>query len=409
MRYQELFPVPTEWVQDVDEAMAETVARWAEQEVMAKRLEYREDYEKLLLPAMSKLFLDIGLQAMLWPEEAGGGGLSSPSAAMTVTAMLEQAGRADTGIAFLLANTFALQSTFGIEPHRNEALLGELTPLFSEGREVSVGALVLPAYGNGSGGERPSFSGLDYQVTAWRKDGRWVLKGEQVRPQCSGATAGIFGVVFALDDGTPAIGLVPSGVTGLSAGETFKKTGLAASVNADLVFKDVESYVVMTGPDGVKEMLCWYYMGCSAACVGALFASHEILKEWGETRVIKGKGHIFKDNPLVAALMGQIGSRIAINRILTYNLARMLSKPDLYGPAGSQAIYATATAIFQQVSRSAMQSIDNSMELMASAGYATEWNLERYWRDVKTIETYVIPETVAQTGMAEHYFGSQIV
>jgi alkylation response protein AidB-like acyl-CoA dehydrogenase len=51
-----------------------------------------------------------------------------------------------------------------------------------------------------------------------------------------------------------------------------------------------------------------------------------------------------------------------------------------------------------------MQAIDNTMELMASAGYATEWNLERYWRDVKTVETYVIPETVAQTCMARQYF-----
>jgi alkylation response protein AidB-like acyl-CoA dehydrogenase len=51
-----------------------------------------------------------------------------------------------------------------------------------------------------------------------------------------------------------------------------------------------------------------------------------------------------------------------------------------------------------------MKSIDNAMELMASAGYATEWNLERYWRDVKTIETYVVPETAALTDMARHYF-----
>jgi alkylation response protein AidB-like acyl-CoA dehydrogenase len=51
-----------------------------------------------------------------------------------------------------------------------------------------------------------------------------------------------------------------------------------------------------------------------------------------------------------------------------------------------------------------MEAMDNTMELMASAGYATEWNLERYWRDVKTLESCVLPETVAQTDLARHYF-----
>jgi alkylation response protein AidB-like acyl-CoA dehydrogenase len=82
----------------------------------------------------------------------------------------------------------------------------------------------------------------------------------------------------------------------------------------------------------------------------------------------------------------------------------MLSRPEVYGPTGGKAMYATATAVFKQVSRAAMLSIDNAMELMASAGYATEWNLERYWRDVKTMETYVVPETAALTDMARHYF-----
>jgi alkylation response protein AidB-like acyl-CoA dehydrogenase len=58
----------------------------------------------------------------------------------------------------------------------------------------------------------------------------------------------------------------------------------------------------------------------------------------------------------------------------------------------------------KQVSQLAMEAMHNTMELMASAGYATEWNLERYWRDVKTIKTYVFPETVAQTCMARQYF-----
>jgi len=406
MKYQEIFPVPCEWVQDIDESMAETVARWAEQEVVSKRLEHTEDYDKLLLPAIRKLFCDIGLQSMLWPEESGGGGLETAEAAMTVAVALEQVGMADTGIGFLFANTFAVQSTFAVKPHRNEELLAELAPVFC-GDDVAVGSLVLPGYGGGvtASGE---FHGLAYQVSAERQGEGWALYGKSVRPQCSGKNAALYAVAFDAGDGEPAVALLGEGEKGLSSGELIKKTGLAACLNADLGLKDVEvggDHVVLTGEDPFREMLSFYYMSCSATIVGSLLAAYEILKEWGDTRVIKGKGQVFKENPLDAALMGRAASRIATSRVLTYSLARMLSRPDIYGPAGSQGVFNTATVTFKQVAGAAMLSINNAMEMMASAGYATEWNLERYWRDVKTIEGTVIPETAAWATLARHYFG----
>ncbi|MBU4240105.1 MAG: acyl-CoA/acyl-ACP dehydrogenase [Actinomycetia bacterium] len=407
MKYQEIFPVPREWVQDIDEFMAETVTRWAEQEVIAGRLEHAEDYDKLLVPAIRKLFIDIGLQSMLWPEELGGGGLGTPETAMTVATVLEQVGFADTGIGFLYANSFALQHAFAVEPHRNGELLQELVPVFC-GDEVAVGSLVLPGYGSGNPGEGGAFHGLAYQVAAESRNGGWALSGKAVRPQCSGKTAALFAVAFDAGDGEPAVVLLKSDDDGLSSGEPFKKTGLAASLNADLDLKEVEApgaLVILRGEERFREMLSVYYMCCAAICVGSLLATYEILKVWGDTRVIKGKGQEFKENPLVASLMGEAAGGIATSRVLTYNLARMLSRPDIYGPPGSQATYATATVIFKHVTRSAMLSMNNTMELMGSAGYATEWNLERYWRDVKCIENSVIPETAARVDLARHFFG----
>jgi alkylation response protein AidB-like acyl-CoA dehydrogenase len=402
MDYQELFPVPMEWLQDVDRSMASTVAGWSEAEVMAGRLEHKEDYAALLEPAMRKLLGDIGLQAMLWPEGLGGGGLGTPDAAMTLVAVLEQVGRADTGIGFLLANTFALQSTFAIEPHRDDALLEEMAPSFV-GDGVATGSLVLPYY---SGASSAEYFGLPYQVSASGDGEGWTLSSKTARPQCSGANAAVFGVACEVD-GSPALVLIPSGSKGLRAGEPFKKTGLAASLNADIVLENVkvpDSHMVLSGVERFRETLSWYYTLCSAVTAGALLAVWEILKEWGDTRVIKGKGQVFKENPLVASLMAEVGARIGSSRILTYNAARMISCPEVYGAAGSSAIAATAIVVFRQVTRMASEAMDNTMELMGSAGYATEWNLERYWRDVMTLESYVVPETVAQTDIARHYF-----
>ena len=410
MKYQEVFPLPTEWLRDIDVSLARTVARWAEQEVMSKRLEHGEDYDNLLFPAIRKLFVDIGLQNLPWPEESGGCGMSTGDTALTLCAVQEQAGRADMGIAFLYANTFAIQSALGIEPHRDESLLQDLHALFCSGGQVAEGSLILPDYGDGSQDEDPGLFGLQYQVKLTAKGDDWVLNGENARPQCSGATAKIFGVICATEKGDPALLVVPTTASGLERGAPFKKTGLAASINADLAFRNVKvpkNYLVFDSIERYREMLGWYYLGCAAACVGACFASWEILKEWGETRVIKGKGQTFKENPLAAALMGEIGGRVGIARLLVYDLARILSKPDIYGSAGSSATFATATAVLRTVIRAAMDSINNAMELMGSAGYATEWNLERYWRDVKTVETLLGPETSAQIDMARHYFECQ--
>jgi alkylation response protein AidB-like acyl-CoA dehydrogenase len=87
------FPFLHEWMSEMDVSLAENLRRWAENEVMARRLELKEDYQGLLEPAMRKLFQDIGLQRLLWPEEYGGDGHNHPSAAITITAALEQVAR----------------------------------------------------------------------------------------------------------------------------------------------------------------------------------------------------------------------------------------------------------------------------------------------------------------------------
>lgn len=405
MKYQELFPVPIEWIQDSDRSMAETVSSWAEQEVKSKRLEHKEDYEGLLLPAMRKLFLDIGLQSMMLPEELGGGGMDSPDAATTTTLILEQVAAADSGIGFLFANALALQYALAISPSKSAEPLKEAAPVFTGG-DIALCSLVLPDYGSDTK-ERPRYYGLDYPATAAKTGSDWVVNGGPARPQCCGATASIFGVVCDTGDGTLGMLIVPADAKGVKKGKPFKKTGLAASVNADVTFKDVlvpGSALVLEGIEALRAVLSWYYMACAAVCAGSLQTTHEILQEWGDTRVIKGKGQVFKENPLVASLMGEIGGKMGTSRLLTFNLARMLSRPDIYGPAGAGSLHVSAISAFKQVGRMAMEAMDNTMELMASAGYATEWNLERYWRDVKTVETYVVPETVAQTCMARQYF-----
>jgi alkylation response protein AidB-like acyl-CoA dehydrogenase len=297
MDYQELFPVPVEWLGEVDLSMTSTVSGWADAEVMAGRLEHHEDYEGLLVPAMRKLFIDIGLQAMLWPDDLGGGGLDSPEAAMTLTAILEQVGRADTGIGFLLANWFAIQSAIAIGPGRNETLLKGSAGIIC-GDEILFGSLVLPGYGDGT--EETDFFGLPYQATAKKKGDSWVLSASVARPQCAGSNAHMFVVAAETDNGEPGLFLVPALGMVVSVGNPLKLAGLAASKNAEITIEGAElpaQHLLLEGAENFRGVLSWYYSLCSAVCCGALLASYDILKEWVDTRVIKGKGHVFKENP----------------------------------------------------------------------------------------------------------------
>lgn len=387
MKDNDRFPIPLEWVRDEVSMLADSVARWAEREIVERRAKHRESFEELHRPALVSLMEQVGLQDLLWTE-AG----DEPLSATTLAVVLEQVGRADTGLAVLLANTATLQRSV---PAARKPSLSE---------RGAIGSLVLPGFGEASGGATAkALHGLAPQVRAQTADDGWTLAGTAVRAQCHGAEATYFGIVTLVDD-EPALFAVTASAQGLRAGEPFKKTGLHASLNADLELRGVAvtpDDLLLQGAAPYRELLSWYYLGCAATASGALLATHAILDDWCDNRVIKGRGQPFKDNPLVAALLGDIGGLIGTGRILTMHLARQLDQAG----GRDEATHATAVATARTVLANAMTGLDQAMELMASAGYATEWNLERYWRDCKTLSTYLMLETVGPPQLARHYFG----
>jgi len=399
MSEHDLFPFAREWLSDMDVSLAGNLKKWAESELMEKRLELKEDYSGLLEPAMRKLFLDIGLQRLLWPDKYGGDGHNSPGAALTMTAALEQVARGDTSIALLLSGMWALQSCMAMEGKENAEACEAFAGLFGSKDELAVTSLVLPLFRD------------EPQAHAKLAKGAWAVEAKDARPIACGADAAVFGV-YCSTGGADEVGLIalPGDAKGVKRGKPFLKTGLAADRNADVSFdkaKAPEGMCVAKGLEACRAALAWLYLGISASNVGALFASYEILKEWGDNRVIKGKGQIFKNNPLTASVMAEVAKEISLDRMLTYNLARVLAAPDVYGEAGEESTYVTACMVAHQVAQSAEKAIGNAMEMMASAGYATEWNLERYWRDTKTMQLCLGPYELAKMDYAHYFYQSQ--
>ncbi len=415
MKNLELFPFPKEGIGDMETSLARSLNQWAEKEVIGKRLELREDYEGLIHPALKKLLVDIELQKVIWPEKYGGAGQNTTDVAHLLALALEQVGRADTGIGFVCSCIFALQSTIALGPDANDRLCQKFGPDFCESGEPFICSLVLPLYGDPCIGTEDNLFGRRFQTVAKKSDGDWTLSGTRVRPINSGVNAKVFGAVCSVDsstgdEGEPSLILIRSDTDGLARGRTHKETGLAASLNTELNLENVkvpEANLVWTGLDRYKSMLSWLYLCLGATSVGSLFAVYEILREWGDTRVIKGRGQIFKENPLTASLMAEVAKEISICRILLHNLAGTLARPETYGSAGGDYAFITATTAAHHILGASEKATNNAMELMGSAGYAKEWNLERYWRDLKTMQLVIGADAIARMDIARYYYQCQ--
>lgn len=412
MDSMDIFPCSKDGIEEADILLAQTLKRWADTEVISKRLEYGEDYEKLLKPAMQKLFIDVELQKMIWPEECGGSGFNSSEAARTLVLALEQIGRADTGIGYLCSATFALCSSFNFDCDLNELLCLRMAPLFCDTDVPVIGSLVLMDFAHAETSETvPLFRGKRLPAKARREGDSWVVSGEKMRPLNSGFDAGLFGVFCALEnEEEPGLLLIPGASPGLERGEPILKTGLAASINAEITLNGVSvpaDNLVFRGEEPLRRMLSWFYLNLAAVSVGGLFAAFEIIKEWGDMRVIKGKGNLFKENPLTASLMAEIAHEIMLNRMLLHQLAGMFSNPDIYHQSENRQLYISALSVASHITQTAEKAINQIMELMGSAGYATEWNLERYWRDIKTVQVHLGSWELNKMELARYFFRSQ--
>ena len=355
---------------------------------------------------MEKLFVEIGLQKMVWPEKYGGGGFNTPEVATTIVRVLEEIGRADPGIGYIFASTFCALVPIVMEPHVNEELLEEFAPIFCDTKEAKVCSLILPTLGNLDGRNEDDFYGLTAQATAKIEGDEVAINGYNMRPINSGGTANLFGVVCDTKDGL-LYTFIPADTKGVKRGENFLKTGLNADKNANVSFDNVrvpKKYVAWQGDAKyLKELLVWNALCDSAICVGSMMDVHEIAKRWGTDRVIR-YDQVLKENPLIAAVLAEVAQNIVSSRILVHNLARILAKSETYGEREGDEIFATSRAIAITVSNSAVYAINRTIELMASEGYAREGDVEKHWRDVKTIKNSMGGEVPMQMDVARWFY-----
>lgn len=417
MRTIDDFTRPREFVSPIDDYFGKIVRKWADEEVIPNRQRYDEDWQEHLLiePAFDKLMGKLGLQRVLFPEDLGGWGLGhSHYMGSASFRLMEEVARADTGMAVAFGVTFWPLIMICNEPHLNRRLCEEFAPLFCQTEKAVFAANAMTEPQGGADIENMEIlKGSTIQTTARLEGDQWVINGHKLWPTNSGGICSLFGVVCTTKAGSTDLNdfafiFVPADHPGVTQGTPYQKAGMAADKNSDVWFEQVRvpSYYRACGPGDdfkyFKEVISFGNLGSIAFVSGALLNVYEIIKNFCETRYYRNLP--LKENDAVAGILADLARDTEIIRILGYQYARMLDRPDLYGDRWNEEIVTKGRVYKYFACDRAIDIIGKVMNLMEASGSDRRWDIEKHWRDLKIIQLWMGGKQLCQMETARWFY-----
>lgn len=414
------FTRPQEYLSPLDEYLGKIVRNWAEKEVMPYRRQYDEDWKehKIIEPAFDSLMGKLGLQRVLFPEDLGGWGLGHSNYVGTASFRLfEEVARADSAMAVAFGVVFWPLIMICNKPHLNRRLCEEFAPMFCNTEKAVFAANAMTEPQGGADIENLDIiKGSTIETTAVLDGDEWVINGHKLWPTNSGGVSDLFGVVCTTNPGSTDINdfafiFVPADTPGVTQGGPYQKAGMAADKNGDIWFEDVRvpaHYRACGQGDDYKyfkEVITFGNMGSIAFVSGAMLNVYEILKEFVEQTYFKGKP--LKEDDAVAGILSDIVKDIDIIRVIGYQYARMIDRPDLYGNRWDDEIVAKGRAYKYFACDRAVEDLGKAMNLMESWGSDRSWDIEKHWRDIKIVQLWMGGKQLCQMETARHYFDCQ--
>ena len=409
----DLFSLPLEWIPEGSAAMLDAIRDWADKRVIPVRRRIDEDWEQheLSHQLLKSLSVDLGYQWAAWPEAYGGGGMNAITSALCT----EEIARADSGLA-TAATCSVWAMTPVMPPRENRHLMELFTPKFLSTDEWYVGSAAITDARSGSDVENIDGTGGRYVATTAHLDGdEWVVNGHKLWPTNSGGLADVFAVFCTTDPaGGPdafAIIYVPAGTPGVTQGKPYQKAGMAGDWNGDVWFDHVRVPAEFRahGPgadaEAARAFISSGNVGTAAQCIGVMRNVFELLREWCDTRVVGGKP--LKEHTITAGVLADIVTAIETSRAETYLKARMLDRPDLYGPRHTPEMLARTRVTKLFVSDQLTLVVNKAMDLMGAFGYAREGDLEKHWRDSKIMSLWMGGRALPQLDIARWFFDAQ--
>ncbi|MDP6988674.1 MAG: acyl-CoA dehydrogenase family protein [Planctomycetota bacterium] len=214
------------------------------------------------------------------------------------------------------------------------------------------------------------------ETAAVKRGGRWLLSGRKTWIT-SAPVADLFTVFARTGEEQLSVFLVEREAAGLTVGRAIEKMGVRASVTSEVSFEDTPATCMLgergSGMEGLKGILVDIRLMTAALALGVARAAYEDSLAYSTERVQFGRP-ICKFQA-VAAHLAEMRTHLAAARSLTHWSAWRVES----GAGGADD--AAMAKLF--ASEAGLGICDRAARVMASYGYASEYPIERYLRDVR--------------------------
>jgi alkylation response protein AidB-like acyl-CoA dehydrogenase len=391
-----------------DKLLLSSTRDFVEEQVMPIRRELdestRSDYK--LVEQTQKKLLPLGLQGGFLPEEYGGMGLSS---ALTTALLAEELGRGDASLfTSLEGGILAMRPAVKAG---NKAVLEHFAPGFLGEKELYLGCYAVTEPQGGSDIENPDLRGAGIKCGARLQDGRWVLDG--AKAWCANAGLASAYCVAANTDpglGEEGVALVYAEATadGLEFIGFEDKSGLRGSRQGGFELKGVrvpEEWRA-AGPGRDAELLrdnqTFARIVASGLATGMAQGTLDEVLGFTTDRIAAGKP--IRQHTICATMLADIALYIQVGRDAYVNAAHMYDHPETYGDGASVSMLSRASMAKIFCCDAAIHATNRAMELMGSYGFVSDYQVEKYWRDAKTLQLWEGGAQLARLDIARGYY-----
>lgn len=353
---------------DIQKTIQQTFRDFADRKV--KPVAAKIDEEKIFPMDLFRQAGDLGFFGMRYPESVGGSGMDVVSYTLAVIEL-------SRGSLSLAASCTmqSLMGTYFIYRFGNKELKEKYFSEALKGNKIGGICMTEPNAGSDL---------MSIKTTAKVTSNGFILNGQKTWVT-SAPIADFFTVLartdnqehLSADKAGLSIFFVPKNLKGVMIGKSIEKMGVRGSLTSEVGFVDVElpkNYLLGEIGEGTKclrEILAEIRIMTAALSIGVATAAYEDALGYAKTRVQFGK----PIGKFQAIQMKFADMAVQLETAKQYVLyAATLSDKNL--PRQKEAMIAKLYA-----SECAVSVCDEASRVLASYGYASEYNMERYLRD----------------------------
>lgn len=352
------------------ELLRQTVREFAQREIapLAKKIDQEDWWPDALVPKMA----DLGLLGVTVPEDLGGAGLDTVSYALVV----EEIARVSGSVALSVAAHNSL-GTQHIYREGTKEQVREFVPPLASGKRLGAWALTEPNAGSDA-------ASLE---TVARRDGQgWRLSGQK-QFITNGHIAHTFTVMAKTDPAKGVRGItafiVDRDTKGLLIGKKEDKLGCRGSPTSQLYFDDCfvpDSRVLGNklgeGFTGAMKTLDAGRISIGAMALGLGEAAYHKSVEYARSR--QAFGAPIGRHQAIQWKIADMRTKLDAARLLILKAATLKDQGEAFGQAAATA------KLF--ASEAAMNATSQAIQVHGGNGYIVDYEVERYFRDVKLCE-----------------------